>query len=310
VIDFRYHVVSLVAVFLALTLGIVIGTTQLDRVVLGNLRGQVSSLDTDKRALQRDVGGLRQQIRDADSLTAALAPRVVAGALNHARVALVSTPQAGGTLSEEVQKALEQAGARVTGRIQLTEDYTDPVRRADLKSYVTGGGQPAGFQLPESDDASVLAAALLSYVLVRGGEADQAAVNQVLSGFASLQMLRIEGGQPSPGDYAVLVAAGPVRGTSAPDRVRALGQLAAALDRRGKGVLVAGTPATAAPGGLVAAVRADSGLAGAVSTVDNANTAAGRIATVFALAEQGRGRSGQYGAADAAQAPTPPTTSS
>jgi hypothetical protein len=314
VIDFRYHLVSLVAVFLALTLGIVIGTTQLDRIVLGNLRGQVSSLDTDKRALQRDVGGLREQLRDADSVTAALAPRVVAGVLDRATVVLVATPQAGGTLTDEVQKALEQAGARVTGRIQLTDDYTDPRRGADLKSYVTGGGQPAGFQLPESDDASVLAAALLSYVLVRGGagggEADQPAVSQVLSGFGSLQMLRTEGAPPGPGDYAVLVAAEPVRGPSAPDRVQALGQLAAALDRRGKGALVAGTPATAGTDGVVGVVRTDSGLAGAVSTVDDATTAAGRIAVVFALAEQGRGRSGQYGAADSAQAPMPPTPSS
>jgi hypothetical protein len=314
VIDFRYHLVSLVAVLLALTLGLGIGATQLDRLVLGNLRGQVGSLDTDKRALQREVGGLRQQVSDADALAAALVPRVVAGALDHARVVLVATPQAGDALIDEVQKAVEQAGARVAGRVQLTDEYADPQRGADLKSYVTGGGQPAGLQLPESDDASVLAAALLSYVLVRGdtgGPAvSQVAVSQVLSGFASLQMLRTDPGQVTPGDYAVLVAAEPVRGASAPERLHALGQLAAALDRRGHGAVVAGTPASAGADGLVGAVRTDAGLAGAVSTVDDANTPAGRIATVFALAEQGRGRSGQYGAADSAQAPLPPTPSS
>jgi len=314
VIDFRYHLVSLVAVFLALTLGIVIGTTQLDRLVLGNLRGQVGSLDSDKRALQREVSGLRQQVRDGDALTAALVPRVVAGTLDHARVVLVATPQAGEALTDELQKAVEQAGARVTGRVQLTDEYSDPQRGADLKSYVTSGGQPAGFQLPESDDASVLAAALLSYVLVRGGTggpaAGEAAVSQVLSGFASLQVLRTEPGPVTPGDYAMLVAAEPVRGASAQERVRALGQLAVALDGRGHGAVVAGTPAGAEADGLVGAVRADAGLAGAVSTVDDANTAAGRIAAVFALAEQSRGRSGQYGAADSAQAPVPPTPSS
>jgi hypothetical protein len=234
-------------------------------------------------------------------------------------VVLVVTPQAGEALTADLLKAVEQAGARVTGRVQLTDEYADPQRGADLKSYVTGGGQPAGFQLPESADASVLAAALLSYVLVRGGAggpaakqaaANQAAVSQVLSGFASLQMLRTERGPVSPGDYAVLVAAEPVRGASARERVRALGQLAAALDRQGRGAVVAGTPASAEADGLVGAVRADAGLAGAVSTIDDAGTAAGRIATVFALAEQGRGRSGQYGVADSAQAPVPPTPSS
>jgi Copper transport outer membrane protein, MctB len=313
VIDFRYHVVSIVAVFLALTLGIVIGTTQLDRLVLGDLRRQVTSLQADNRALQQGTAGLRQQIRDADSITAALTPRVVAGALVHSRIVLVATPQAGDELTDAVQKVLEEAGAQVTGRIQLAADYTDPQRAADLKAYVTSGGQPAGFQLPETDDASVLGAALLSYVLVRGGAAggpDQAAVSQVLSGFASLQMLRTEGGAVSPGDYAVLVAGEPVRGTSASARAQGLGKLAAALDRRAKGVLVAGTPSTASPNGLVGAVRADASLSAAVSTVDNANTPAGRIAAVFALAQQGAGRSGQYGAADSAQAAIPPTPAS
>jgi hypothetical protein len=313
VIDFRYHLVSLVAVFLALTVGIVIGTTQLDRVVLGNLRGEVDSLGADKRVLQRQVTGLRQQVGDADSATGSLTPRVVAHALDHARVVLVATPQAAGTLTDAVQKVLEQAGAQVTGRVRLTDDYADPQRSADLKSYVTGGGQPAGFQLPETDDAGVLGAALLSYVLVRGGAggpgADPAAVSQVLSGFASLQMLRTEGPQPTPGDYAVLVTAEPVRGSSAPDRIQTLGQLASALDRRGKGALVAGTPAAAGADGLVGAVRTDAGLAGSISTVDDANTAAGRIATVFALVQQGAGRSGQYGTADSAEAPIPPTPS-
>jgi hypothetical protein len=247
-------------------------------------------------------------------MTATLTPRVVAGALARARVVLVGTPQAGDRLTDAVQKVLEQAGATVTGRVQLTDGYADPQRAADVKSYVTGGGQPAGFQLPESDDAAVLGAALLSYVLVRGGAggpaADQTAVNQVLSGFVSLQMLRTEGGQVSPGDYAVLVAAEPVRGSSVPDRVQALGQLAAALDHRGKGALIAGTAGTTGPDGLVGAVRADAGLSGAVSTVDDADTAAGRVAAVFALAEQGRGRSGQYGSAGSAQAALPPTPAS
>ena len=44
-IDFRYHVVSLVAVFLALALGVLLGTTQLSGVVSDDLRGQVRQLD-------------------------------------------------------------------------------------------------------------------------------------------------------------------------------------------------------------------------------------------------------------------------
>ena len=50
-IDFRYHLVSLIAVFLAVALGIVIGTTQLNGPLTDNLQGQVTALQDDKRAI-------------------------------------------------------------------------------------------------------------------------------------------------------------------------------------------------------------------------------------------------------------------
>jgi hypothetical protein len=307
VISFRYHLVSLVAVLLALALGLALGATGLSGAVLDGLRGQLKQATEERRTLQAETRTLREQLRNSDEVTAALAPRIVAGALRGARVVLIGTAQADADLTDGVQKILEQAGARVTGRVQLTDDYADPRRAADLKSFVTGGGQPAGFQLPESDDAGVLGAALLSYVLVHRSTAgaDPAAVSQVLSGFGTLQMLRVESEQVAPADYAVVVASAAI--PAAADRGRALGQLVAALDRAGKGAVVAGTAAAASPSGLVGMVRGDAALATAVSTVDDAGAAAGRVATVFALTQQAAGESGQYGLAGNADAPFPPT---
>jgi hypothetical protein len=309
VISFRYHLVSLVAVLLALALGLVLGATQLSGAVLDDLRGQVKQVGDQRRVLQADVRTLREQVRDSDGVTAALAPRIVAGALKGARVVLVGTPQADAGVADGVQKILEQAGARVTGRVRLTADYADPQRAADLKSFVTSGGQPAGFQLPESADAGVLGGALLSYVLVHrsGAGADAAAVSQVLSGFGTLQMLRVESDQVAPADYAVVVASAAGPGADGGEQGRALGQLVGALDRGGKGAVVAGTAAAATPAGLVGLVRADATLATAVSSVDDAGSAAGRVATVFALVQQSTGQAGQYGLADNADAPFPPT---
>jgi hypothetical protein len=307
VIGFRYHLVSLVAVLLALALGLALGATGLSGAVLDDLRGQLKRVSDERRTLQADVRTLRGQVRTGDEVTAALAPRIVAGTLRGVRVVLVAAPQADAGLADGLQQILEQAGARITGRLRLTADFADPRRSADLKSFVTSGGQPAGFQLPESDDAGVLGAALLSYVLVRGAAAgaDPAAVSQVLSGFSTLQMLRPESGQVTPADLAVVVAA-PGRPGGA-DADRALGQLVAALDRAGKGAVVAGTAAAAGPDGLIGLVRADAALATAVSTVDDVQVAAGRVATVFALSQQASGAAGQYGAAGNADAPFPPT---
>ncbi|MFL6129752.1 MAG: copper transporter [Mycobacteriales bacterium] len=311
-IDFRYHVVSLVAVFLALALGVLLGTTQLSGAVSDDLRGQVRQLDSDKRQLQTELRTLQGRTRSDDTVTAALAPKLVAGTLRDAKVVLVATPQAADSTGDGVQQALERAGAQVTGRVQLTDDYADPRRAADAKAYVTGGGQPAGFQLPESADAGVLSGALLSYALLGTKKDDPtpAVTSEVLAGFASLRMLRVDSAQVTPGDLAVVVASGPVQGAEPAARLQALGDLVSALDGAGRGAVVAGTPAAAGRDGLVAAVRADSGLASAVSTVDHADRPVGQVAAVFALAQQSAGRSAQYGTAAGAEAPFPPISSS
>ena len=41
IVDFRYHLVSIIAVFLALALGIVVGTTALNGALLDSLKGSM-----------------------------------------------------------------------------------------------------------------------------------------------------------------------------------------------------------------------------------------------------------------------------
>ena len=65
-IDFRYHLDSLIAVFLAVALGIVIGTTQLNDPILTDIRGQVTALEQDKRALEDQTQQLQSQVRLGD----------------------------------------------------------------------------------------------------------------------------------------------------------------------------------------------------------------------------------------------------
>ena len=132
----------------------------------------------------------------------------------------------------------------------------------------------------------------------------------MLSGFASLRMLRVDSSTVTAADSAVVVASGPVGGEDPAARVGSLADLVSALDGAGRGVVVAGTAAAAGQHGLVAAVRADRGLSSAVSTVDDADRAVGQVASVLALAQQAAGRSGQYGTASGARAPFPPTSAS
>jgi hypothetical protein len=310
VIGFRYHVVSLAAVLLAVALGVLLGTTQLSGAVGDDLRQEVRTLGQTNSGLESQLAAERARAKSADTVTAAVAPRLLAGALRNATVVVVGTAQASDEVTDGVSTALEQAGAKITGRVQLTDDYADPRRAADAKAYVTGGGQPAGFQLPESGDAGVLSGALLSYALLgdRAGDPAAATTSEVLAGFASLRMLRVDSPQVTAADLAVVVAAGPVTGEDPAARVRALTALVSALDGAGRGVVVAGV--TGGETGLITAVRADGGLASAVSTVDDADRPVGQVATAFALARQAAGKSGQYGTGAGAQGPFPPVPAS
>jgi hypothetical protein len=312
VIGFRYHIVSLAAVLLAVALGVLLGTTQLSGAVGDDLRGQVRALGADNGDLRAQLTAQQGRSRSDDTVTSMLAPKLVAGALRGQKVVVVATAQATDATTDAVARTLEAAGATVTGRVQLTDDYTDPQRAADVRSYVTGGGQPAGFQLPETEDAGVLSGALLSYALLGAAGADPAATttNEVLAGFASLRMLRVDSPAVTAGDLAVVVSSGPVAGSEPASRLGTLTALVSALDAAGRGVVVAGTPAATATSGLVAAVRADRGLGSAVSTVDDADRPVGQVATVFALVQQAAGRTGQYGTGAGADGPFPPMSSS
>jgi hypothetical protein len=311
VIDFRYHLVSLIAVFLAVTLGIVIGTTQLNGPLTTNLQSQVSGLQGDKRALETQTQQLQGQLNEIGGFDEAVGPTLVAGALAGRKVALVI--DSGGVpagVVEGVTALLGTAGATVTGSIRLTAAYGDPQTATNLQTYVTGPGMPPGLTLPQTDDAGELVAAVLAQVLMvpaaGGGPAPaQSATSSVLAGLEQLNVLSKDTSSVSPADFAVLLTAGVRTGDNVETGNTSLLQLVTALDEQGSGAVVAGDSAATRDGGLLAAVRGDATVAPTLSTVDNVDTAAGRISTVLAVAAEGRGTSGAYGTGKDTQ-PVPP----
>ena len=77
-----------------------------------------------------------------------------------------------------------------------------------------------------------------------------------------------------------------------------------ALQKDGKGVVVAGGAASTEVGGTIAEIRG-SDLVSTVSTVDDIDLAMGYPTTALALVEQLRGDVGQYGIHDGATAVVP-----
>lgn len=120
-IDFRYHLISLVAVFLALGVGIVVGTTVVDRSV-------VTRLETQTNALNEEVKGERQARRDSEAELdvwqkfAAEGAKFFVGGRLAGRTVVPVFPQgvAEGDV-EDVVTVMRQAGAGVPATFELTD---------------------------------------------------------------------------------------------------------------------------------------------------------------------------------------------
>ena len=128
-VDFRYHALSLVAVFLALGIGIVLGVTVGDSLV--------SDADRTLRdSLRDDVTEAREQARDEqalgsrrDELIEETAPAVADGRLRGTEVALVATGELPGGVADTVEEAVESAGGSLTRTAVLTPPEAPPARR-------------------------------------------------------------------------------------------------------------------------------------------------------------------------------------
>jgi hypothetical protein len=311
VIDFRYHLVSLIAVFLAIALGIVIGTTALNQPILADIKGQVSSLEQDKRTLEGQTRTLQAQVNADSAFATAVAPGLVAGTLSNRKVLIVVTSDQvpGGTV-DQMSAMIAQAGGTVSGTLDLKPQYTDPGKASAIESYVTGSGLPAGIDLPASGDSKQQVATLLADVLMvpsghSATEVDTAAITSVLAGLSTLGVLSQGTATVTPADYAILLTTGTQTGNDADVRNTALVDLAAALDAAGSGAVVAGDTTAVQDNGLISVVRGNTSVSTSVSTVDNVDRPVGQISTVLALGRERQGASGKYGTGPGTQAIPP-----
>jgi hypothetical protein len=309
----RYHVVSLVAVFLALAVGVVLGSTNVSQRLLSVVAGDRADLAARVDTLSAQRDRLLADQRAADAFGASVAPSVVRGQLTGRSVVLVVAPGADPADRDAVRALLGDSGAQVTGELDLTDAALDPAR-ADALRDVTTRLLPAGAQLPSATDSGGLAGGLLGSVLLQPAPGRPGAVpgqaGAVLAGLTQAGFLR-SGPTPRPAQLAVVLTGGAATGADAAERAATVARLAAELDRDGSGAVLAGRGATGTDGGSDAATgavgvaRADDGTAARLSTVDDVQSASGRVATVLALREQAEGRSGRYGSGHGAQGAVP-----
>lgn len=292
-ISLRYHVVSIAAVFLALAVGIVLGTSGVSDRLLSAVTSQRDDLGTRVQELTAERDSLAASRRAADDFARRIGPAAVRGVLQGESVVLV-TAGAAAADRDAVAALLGQSGATVTGEVALTEAVGDPAREDQLRQ-LTAQLLPTGAQLPAASDAGSLAGGLLGGVLLAPNATPEQA-RSVLAGLAGAGFVR-PGDAPGRATLAVVLTGGALTGVDAGDAAAVTARLAAALDRTGKGAVLAGGAGSADATGPVGVARADTAITTQLTTVDDVQSGPGQVSAVLALREQADGRAGRYGTA-------------
>jgi hypothetical protein len=294
-INLRYHIVSLTAVFLALAVGVLMGSTVLDRGTVALLEKSSSqlrgNLDTYRAENERFRDELGQWHRYGDELL----PGQVAGRLKGRSVVLVDTNAVDDATRTGVRDVLTAAGAEYDGRVTFAADR---LRLTSDKDRSALAGQ---LQLTDSDPA-VLQRALVDEVsarLLRSAALPAAEKDFPGDPLTALRQTNFitdldladpvkQPGQPFPKPGTLLVVLGPSTAPPDPASEHFLVPLAGKL-AVGSAQPVAAVEPTG-PVSWVRGLRDNDLVSGKLSSIDNVDIAPGRLALVEALQQ---GLSGQ-----------------
>lgn len=272
---FKYHIVTISAIFLALTVGLVVGSLFVSPHSANQLRKTIDALRvTQNQALAKN-DDLNRSLRHKDEFITSVLPSLLKNQLKDQAIAVIQTgdyPDAGSA----AHGALQMAGAHplVAFTIEHELDRADAL----LQTRLT--------KLHESDPRFPDSRAALIEAVARTLAHGDSGADGIMPLLAKNGFITAGDGADfvTPVSYAVIVAGSRLEGG---DRVTNVDQpLIAALQRVGIKVVVCESSDA-----LESDVAAFQGLNLDVATVDNINTDIGRYALVLAL----RGDKDDYG---------------
>ncbi len=276
-ISYRHHVVSLIAVFLALAIGVTLGGGPLSDI------GRAAPPSSEVQA--QDAGAERAQAY-AETFATASAPALYAGGLRDRSVSVLTLPGADPAVVESLATQIKAAGGSVSG------SYTA------LPALVSAGEKSLvdtmGSQLMTQLESAAVAAEASTYdrigqllgLVMSSPKASAATAESVRQSLAGADLLT----SPEGDNRSQLVLV--VLGDDIDDAI--LSGLVAGLASKATGVVVAGDTDSGASGDL-SGLRTEPG-AKAVATVDGVETALGQVTTVLALTRSLETPGGSFGA--------------
>jgi hypothetical protein len=302
-INFRYHIVSLMAVFIALSVGIAVGVSLSPSVDQGLLqqaaqdRKHVTDLRAEldrRKALDNYRNAYDEQVGQV----------VTAGVMNGQRVAMVAMPEAPTAVVRDISNAVIEAGGTVVRDVKVTQeafdaaraedvtdalgDYVGPLALDDTMSPSTRLGVAVGRSIgsKEMEDRDALAIAVGESLERRG-------------------LVTISKESAVQAQLIVVVTASASEPRPTAEELTTHVQFQVGLTTRA-GVVLAGPNSEDIEGTDVLAARSDPTAVDSLSTVDVADLSSGVTTVVLAGKERLLGRPAQhYGALAKADAPLP-----
>jgi hypothetical protein len=318
VISLRYHIVSLVAVFLALALGIVVGSTVLQEGTVSVLRATSEQVRQQSERNSRENVALKQEQARLQSFGATVLPELVQDRLKGRSVVLVDTDKVDSGLRDGVRKVLEDAGARVDGQVTFADERlalgADADRTAMARLLAVDNGAP---EVLRGELVKKLAARLATSTALPQEDGQRA--SDMLTGLQDADFLAdlklsqplASGTDPFPRQGSMFVLLGPAATATtavAPDAF--LVPLADQVSSQASGP-VAGVEALAVPRetSWILALRDNRTVSRRVSGIDSVDTVYGQLALVEALEDSLQQLpAGQYGTKDGASGLLPERT--
>ncbi|MGE2728949.1 copper transporter [Mycolicibacterium vaccae] len=311
-ISLRTHAISLAAVFLALAIGVALGSGLLSDTVLSGLQDDKTELQQQIDSLTGERNALNEKLAAAADFDAQMAPRILAGNMRDKSVVLFRTPEANDDDVEALVRLVGQAGGTVSGTIGLTSQFVEAHAAEKLLSVVNSPIVPAGAQLNTrtvdqgSQAGDLLGISLLISKDPRARPVDEAARETVLTTLRDAGFVTFGAERIGAADTALVVTGGAL-GDDAGNQGSTVARFTAGLAQHGSGTALVGRDGSASGTAAIAVTRADAALNNAYSTVDDINRESGRITAVLALGDLlAGGKPGQYGVGPGASAVTVP----
>ena len=327
-IDFRYHLVSIVAVFLALAIGIVLGSTELQGPTYNFLNRTTATLQAELNQVTSQRDAAQQQAAQDELYARAVEPAVLHDLLTGQRLLIVTEPGAQPSVVSGITTAAIDAGASVTGQINLAPKFfdTSDTTQDILNQTTLDVAQTAGLQLDTTATYQQQAAQVIaSEILTRssGSSASRSAsggqgasARTMLQAYAASQFLSTAGQPAMPATLAIVVTPQNAPSDGSADQLdQVLIPLVQELAAKSSATVVAGSSSGSGAGSPMALLRSNN-VASQVSTVDDADLVSGQTVAIQALAALlAGGKAGSYGfsangAASVAPSPAPTPTAS